>query len=295
MKEKMGMNPLLVTAEDNFTMTEAGKHNIKNISEEFGCDIISIKPNIKVQKKIMRYCFEKYGKPTYFIDTIIYSFPIHMAIKLGIKLVIYGENVNYEYGGDQKDETYSAIEQFYNDVAYGIPLEEFLFDGITMKDIQFLQYPTKEDMKSANLNPIYLSYFTRWSSYGHYLFSKNRGFKDLSNEWRRSHYIDDFCQVDSIAYLLHPWLKYPKFGHQQATDIASILIREGIITREKAIELVKKHDHELDQLVVDDFCSFCGYGRSEFWRIIDGFYNEDLFKKDKNGRWILKNPIWEQK
>ncbi|TFH42199.1 MAG: N-acetyl sugar amidotransferase, partial [ANME-2 cluster archaeon] len=41
MKELMGMNPLLVTVEDNFPMTAAGMHNIKNISEEFGCDIIS--------------------------------------------------------------------------------------------------------------------------------------------------------------------------------------------------------------------------------------------------------------
>jgi hypothetical protein len=32
MKELMGMNPLLITVEDFFTMTKAGKHNIKNIS-----------------------------------------------------------------------------------------------------------------------------------------------------------------------------------------------------------------------------------------------------------------------
>lgn len=54
MKELMGMNPLLVSVEENFPMTEAGMHNIKNISEEFGCDIISLKPNIRAQKKIMR-------------------------------------------------------------------------------------------------------------------------------------------------------------------------------------------------------------------------------------------------
>ena len=50
-KEVLGMNPLLVTVEDNFPMTKAGKHNIKNISEVFGCDIISMKPNVKAQKK----------------------------------------------------------------------------------------------------------------------------------------------------------------------------------------------------------------------------------------------------
>lgn len=64
MKEQMGMNPLLVTVEDNFPMTAAGAHNLKNISEEFGCDIVSMKPNIKAQKAIMRKTFEKHGKPT---------------------------------------------------------------------------------------------------------------------------------------------------------------------------------------------------------------------------------------
>lgn len=42
MKEKMGMNPLLVTVEDNMSWSNAGIHNLKNISEVFDCNIISI-------------------------------------------------------------------------------------------------------------------------------------------------------------------------------------------------------------------------------------------------------------
>lgn len=52
MKEKLGMNPILFSVEDNFTMTEAGKKNLKNLSETFGCHIISLKPDIKTQKKL---------------------------------------------------------------------------------------------------------------------------------------------------------------------------------------------------------------------------------------------------
>ena len=50
----MHMNPILFSVEDNFPMTEAGKHNLKNISEEFGCTIVTCKPNIRAQKKLMR-------------------------------------------------------------------------------------------------------------------------------------------------------------------------------------------------------------------------------------------------
>jgi len=52
-------------------MTEAGKHNIKNISEAFGCNIISLKPNSEALKALTRYTFAKYGKPNGFIDRLI--------------------------------------------------------------------------------------------------------------------------------------------------------------------------------------------------------------------------------
>src|SRR4030042_5662032 len=39
-KEKLGMNPLLVSVSDNFTMTKAGQHNLANIKKEFGCGLM---------------------------------------------------------------------------------------------------------------------------------------------------------------------------------------------------------------------------------------------------------------
>lgn len=88
-------------------------------------------------------------------------------------------------------------------------------------------------------------------------------------------------------------MKYPKFGHQFATDYASRFVRYGMITREEAIELVRKHDHDLDALAVRDFCEFLGYRETEFWEIVDRFYNKDLFMKNDYGDWILKETLWE--
>lgn len=293
MKEQMGMNPLLVTVEDNFPMTKAGLHNLKNISEAFGCDVISMKPNIKAQKIIMRKTFEKYGKPTYFIDRYIYTYPLHMAVKLNTPLLVYGENINYEYGGDQREETYSAKEQIDNGVASGITLSEILGDGVTEKDLGFFDAPSP--VKLAALDPMYLSYFVPWNSYGNYVFAKSRGFHDLTHEWQRTHHIEQFDQIDSRAYLVHPWMKYPKFGHASATDYAARLIRYGLLTREEAKILVREHDHRLDMEAVRDFCEFLGYRETEFWKIVDGFYNRELFKKNQFGEWVLKHPVWEDR
>jgi len=292
MKELLKMNPLLVTVEDNFPMTNAGIHNLKNISEEFGCDIISIKPNIYLQKRMMRFTFEKYAKPTYIIDRYIYTFPLHVAVKFGIELVIYGENVSFVYGGIDAVDTPSAREQIYNGVASGIEKEELMKEGFEEKDLYFFDPPLLEDLEK--INPIYLSYFILWNSYANFVFAKSRGFHDLTHEWHRTHHIENFDQVDSRAYLVHAWLKYPKFGHASATDYASRMIRYGLLTREEGIELVKKHDHYLDPMCVRDFCRFLGYRESEFWKIVDKFYNKNIFEKNKYGEWVLKDPIWRK-
>ena len=293
MKEVMHMNPILFSVEDNFEMTEAGKHNIKNISEEFGCSIISCKPNIRIQKILMRYMFEKYGKPTWYIDRLIYTYPLLMAIKFNTPLLVYGENVSWEYGGLGQKETYSAKEQVNNGVALGISDEELLsVPGITKKDLYLTKAPDKKEMDK--LDPIYISYFIPWNSFANYEFAKRRGFHDLTHEWQRAHHVEQFDQVDSRAYLVHPWLKYPKFGHATATDYAARMVRYGLLTREEAIELVRKHDHNLDPLSVRDFCSFCGYSESEFWQIVDNLYNKEIFQKNVLGVWELKRPIWKE-
>lgn len=278
MKELMGMNPLLVTVEDNFPMTEAGKHNLKNISEHFGCDIISMKPNINAQKQAMRKAFERYGKPTYFIDRYIYTYPLHMAVKFNTPLLVYGENVGYEYGGEGAIETPSAKEQIYNGVASGLPDNL----GLNEKDLMFFDPPS--DLSS--IEPIYLSYFVEWNSFENYQFAKSVGFHDLTHEWNRTHHIEQFDQIDSRAYLVHSWLKYPKFGHASATDYASRFVRYGMMTRDEALKQVAEHDHQLDPLCVRDFCEFCGYTEAEFWNIVDDLYNRELFKKTNSG-WVL--------
>jgi N-acetyl sugar amidotransferase len=292
MKKVMRMNPILFSVEDNFPMTEAGKHNLKNISEEFSCNIISIKPDICAQKKLMRYMFEKYGKPTWYLDRLIYTYPLLMSLKFNTPLLVYGENVSYEYGGNDAKETYSAREQLNNGVASGIEEQELIENaGITIQDLVLTRAPGKEELEQ--LDPIYLSYFKPWNSMENYYFAKKHGFHDLSHEWTREHHVENFDQIDSRAYLVHSWLKYPKFGHASATDYASRFVRYGMITRDDAIELVKRHDHNLDPLSVRDFCEFCGYSETEFWEIIDKLYNPELFKKDEFGNWVLKHPIWE--
>lgn len=295
MKEKLGMNPILFTVEDNFTMTSVGKKNLENLSSEFACHIISLKPDRKTQKIVTRKSFEKYGKPTWFIDRLIYTFPFAMALKFNTPLLVYGENVSYEYGGSDDAETSCAKNIFLNGVAEDLDLKDFIDKkaGIDERDLQLFFKPTKEDLDK--LEPIYLSYYVEWNSYANYIFAKSRGFLDLQGEWERSHCVEQFDQIDSVGYIIQSWLKYPKFGHAMASDYASRLIRYGLLTRSEAIKLVKEKEHQLDNRVLEDFCAFTGYTKSEFWSIIEKHYNKDLFEKNEFGEFKLKTPLEEEK
>ena len=162
-------------------------------------------------------------------------------------------------------------------------------DGVSLKDLNFFEPPIASDLEK--LDPIYISYFTPWNSFKNFELAKKKGFHDLTHEWQRTHHVEQFDQIDSRAYLVHSWMKYPKFGHASATDYAARMVRYGLLNRQEAIDLVKKHDHDLDVLCVRDFCDFMGYSEVEFWKIIDKQYNQEIFHKNEYEKWELKNPI----
>lgn len=284
MKELMGMNPLLISV-DNWSWTDTGKKNKENISEAFGCDVLTISLNRKVAKKMLLKGLKKLGSPTWYADAAIYASPVRLCMNMGLKLLVYGENVSYEYGGAQKEETYSAKEQFKNDVVKPINWDEWLEDGITMKDLYSIKQPTIEEMNKTGLEPIYLSYFIKWDTHHNYEVAKRHGFKHMDHEWVREGTIENYNQIDSPNYLINQWFKYPKFGHSSTTEMASRYIRAGKMTREEAIKLVNEKDHKLDQIVLDDYCKFVGITVKEFWEIADKWYNKDLFEQDRFGVW----------
>ena len=290
MKEVMKMNPLLLSV-GNIDWTQTGRENFENISEVFGCDIISFNPNRKLAKILFRKAFENIGSPTWYIDSLIYAFPIKMAINLGIKLLVYGEDVNYVYGGKFDNEKASAKEIMLNDVVKPI-WKEWLEDGqISEKDLEAARIPSKEEIEKSDLEPIYLSYFVPWDSHHNFEVAKRWGFKQLLHEYQREGTIEDYNQIDSIGYLLNQFMKYPKYGHSSATEIGSRWIRSGLKTRDEIIALVEEHDKNIDQGIIEKFCSFTGMAVPEFWKIMDKWYNPELFQQDKDGVWHEKFKV----
>jgi N-acetyl sugar amidotransferase len=290
MKEIMKMNPVLLTV-GNIDWTETGRRNLDNLSDVFGCDVIQFLPNRRVSRIMIKKAFEEIGQPSWYPDSLIYAFPYKMAMQLGIKLLVYGEDVNYMYGGKYKEETPSAMLQPSNDIVKPY-WDKWLKDKeLSENDLESARPPSVDECQKFGLEPIYLSYFVQWNSHHNYEVAKRWGFHHLGHEYEREGFIENYDQIDSLSYLMNIHLKYPKFAHSYATDMASRWIRYGMKTRDEMIPFVEKHDGELDQGVLDKFCEFTGISTREFWRIMDKWYNREFFEQDKDGVWHPKFKV----
>ncbi len=270
MKRKINMHPLLVSVADPFTKTKAGMWNLRNLKDVFDCDLVTFELSPFLCRKLVRAATIELGSPTWPIDRAIYVFPIRYAIQAGIPLVVYGENVSWEYGGVLQEETYSAKDQIKNDVAKIVDPAIWEKHGInSAEDLNSLIYPSEKEILGAKLEPVYLSYFTQWDGWQNYQIAKRYGFRNLEHEWDRIGYPDDYDQIDSIGYLINPWFKWPKYGFARATDVVGYWIRSGLISKEDGVRIIEGHDGHLDRKILDDFLNFTGFSHAEFWDIVD--------------------------
>jgi len=286
LKNEYGMNPLLVTVSDPFTKSRAGEQNLKNLSETFNCDHLMYTISTSLFRKVTRIAFEDFGEPLRYVETAICTVPYKLAINLGIPWVVYGES-EFEYGSWKEG---AMTTEFILNRFKKIDLNFWLKKGFSLKELNAIIPPPEKDQGKANV--IVMSYFIPWSSTRNLAVAKRYGFHDVYHEWRREGFIEDFEQIDSLAYIIHLWLKYPKFGFQRTSDIASRRVREGKLTLDEAKKLIMENDYKIDQRALDDFCNFCGYSIKEFWDIVEKYWNRNIFEK-VDGIWQPKPNFYE--
>lgn len=246
----LGMRPLLITVSDEFTKTKAGSHNAKNIAERFNLDHIIFRHSPQTFKYNTLKDFETDLHPLKWIEEKIYSTPIQIAKLYKIPLVFFGENSSYEYGTSNKPEILHSLSDDETKVY-------FFF--------AFYPYDERDTMEKA----------------------KKYGFKDLDdfNEWFRQGNVEKYTQIDSIAYIIQHWTKFPKFGFQRVSDIASLMVRKNQITKLQADLLIKEKDYICDPAAKRDFCNTLGITESYFDEIVDKHANRNFLSKDVNGKW----------
>lgn len=247
-------NPLLINVTDEFTHSEAGNYNLKNLAEVYNLDTITIRCQPKTFVEMTKKDFFESLHPLKWIETQLYQMPLKIAKDFGINLVFYGENSDFEYGGSEELEIF---------------------------------HPSSDEKTKL----IYLGAIYPYSSWDFYNLAKEVGFRDLGeyHDWFRQGSIDNFTQIDSVGYIVHLWCKFIKYGFQRVSDMACRFVREGKLTKEQAMEFIKDRDYQLDPYAKYDFCRCIGITEDEFDEVVDKFANKDLLVKDRNGQWRRKD------
>ena len=84
---------------------------------------------------------------------------------------------------------------------------------------------------------------------------------------------------------------YIKYGIGRATSDAAHEIRDGHISREEGLRLVKKYDGEFPEKSFQIFIDYMDITEKEFWLIVDRFRQKHIWKK--NGKkWELRHQVY---
>ena len=95
---KLGLKPLLVSYNKYFN-TELGIKNLANLRIKFDCDILYQNVNPLSVKKITKYTFSEYGNIYWPILAGNTVYPVQVAVKYDIPLIIWGAHQGMEQVG----------------------------------------------------------------------------------------------------------------------------------------------------------------------------------------------------
>ena len=242
-RDELGLNCLLVNYQPE-NITELGRKNLENL-KSLGFDLISIRPNPKIMMKVTKHDFFNYLNFVKASEFPLYASTYIIAEKFKIPLIIQGENPGLTVGtsltgvGTDSD----ALKAYQLQTLSG-GIQEYLdIDDITQKDLYFFHYDVQK-LLDLNVKGIWIQYYLKeWSSTGNAEFSKKYGFQERENikpEEIGTYVRFNACDSDFVH--VNQMLKFMKFGFGQCMDHVCYDLRDKLMDRKTAIDLVLKYD-----------------------------------------------------
>ena len=137
LKYRYKMNPLCVTWSP-FEFTEIGWKNLNEFVNSGFTNILG-QPDGKIHKKLTKLAFELKGDAW---EPFAYgqkSWAFHIATKFNIKLIMYGENGELEYGGSEKYKNLckEGPEEWEHEYYKGSSIDDLIHEGVNNLDELF--------------------------------------------------------------------------------------------------------------------------------------------------------------
>jgi N-acetyl sugar amidotransferase len=296
MLRKYGMHPLTVTWAPHI-YTDVGWRNFNGWINS-GFDNVKFTPNGKVHRLLTRLAFENLLHP--FQPFIVGQKMIgaKFAAQYGVPLVFYGEN-EAEYGNPIADnDTATRADRFYarehGDLSGvflgGVSAAEIVAShGIARADLAPYLPPTPDEVRRAGVDVRYLGYYLKWTPQWNYYYAvENAAFE--ANDERTEGTYSKYNSIDDRIDGYHYWTTWIKFGLGRASYDAAQEIRNGHITREEGVALVRRFDGEFPKRYFPEILEYLGLTEERFFEIVDRFRSPHLWERGSDG-WRLRHQV----
>jgi N-acetyl sugar amidotransferase len=291
----LGLKPLLVTYHGN-NYPEVGERNLARMRQVFNVDHIIFKPSEEILKKLNLKCFKMMGDMNWHNHCGIFTYPVQIAVKHKIPLIIWGEHGYTDIGGMYSMNDLIEMTRKYRTehACRGYDWFDMIDEeiGIKEQDILWAKYPSDDELEEIDVRGIYLGLFVPWDANVHVKqMIKEYGWEPSSEPFDRTY--RQFSNVDDIHENgVHDYMKFIKFGYGRATDHVCKDIRAGHMTREQGIEMVKKYD-SVKPRDLKRWVNYVGITEEEFDKIADTFRDPKVWWKNEKGEWV-KDNIWDE-
>lgn len=287
-----GLKPLAVTwhSPGRNALGDANLHNLIGL----GVDHMDVTVNPQVERRFMVASLRRYGTTAIPMHLAIFNIPTAVAARYDIPLVVWGENSALEYVGDPTDawvlELTSDWVRKYGAV-HGTTAADWLKEGFTARELAIYSGPSDAELQAKGIRAVFLGMFFEWDPSRTYEVARAHGFR--AGERPRTG-VWEYADIDDSFISLHHWLKWHKFGFTRAWDNLSIEIRNDRITRDEAIEILRKLGEQTPHEDIAAFCDYVALDRGELDAIADGFRNTEIWSK-RDGVWQIDDfliPDW---
>ena len=293
---ELGLRPLAVTWKTP-ARTAIGQRNLDNLVA-LGVDHIDWQINPKVEAAFMLKAFERFGSTAIPMHMALFNIPLTLAVRLGIPLVVWGENSAFEYG--TRDE---ALTGFRLDAAWlksygvthGTTAEDWVGDGLSAKDLAAYFGPSSAELETAGVRAVFLGYYLPWDPEETRQVAEAHGFRADSGGPRTGYY--DFADIDDDFIAIHHWMKWFKFGFTRLFDNLSLEIRNGRMARPEALEILRASGEQRPTGDIARFCRFAGTDVEAFLGIAERFRNPAVWSRKPDGTpyipgFLIEDWVW---
>jgi hypothetical protein len=136
----------------------------------------------------------------------------------------------------------------------------------------------------------YLGYYLKWDPQECYYYAAEHAGFTVNDERTEGSY-SKYSSIDDRIDPLHYYTTFIKFGIGRATYDAAQEIRNGKITREEGVALVKRYDDEFPHKYFREILDYMGISEDRFYEVIDRARSPHLWRLE-DGKWHLRHAVW---